>query len=120
MYYIMAEAAVLSFDFTGAAAYLDQVRTHRGITASVSTWIDMGATAENLRKDLLTAILEEYLREQMGEGQYVFTLRRFADRYEKEIVDRANQSSQVTIYPTNNLIYPYPQDEITEGRIQDL
>ena len=120
MYYIMAEAAVLSFDYAGAAAYLDQVRFHRGITTSVTTWIDMGGSSENLRKDLLTAILEDYLRELMGEGQYVFTLRRFADRYDKEIVDRANQGTQVAIYPTNNLIYPYPQDEITEGRIQDL
>jgi len=120
MYYIMAEAAVLSFDFVGAAGYLDQVRFHRGITASVTTWINMSETAENLRKDFLTAILEEYLREQMGEGQYVFTLRRFADKYDKEIVDRANQGTQVAIYPTNNLIYPYPQSEITEGRIQDL
>lgn len=120
MYYIMAEAAVLSFDFGKAASYLDTVRSHRGITTSLSSWINMNDSADNVRKELLAAILEEYLREQMGEGQYIFTLKRFAARYEQEIVEKANKGTAVAIYPISNLILPYPQTEITEGRIQDL
>ena len=100
MYYIIAEKLIKDGDNAGALAKLDEVRSHRGITDKLP--VEYSAEEE---------LMKEYYREFMSEGQLFYYLKH----------------TQLTpnIWPNYSvseadLIYPYPQDEINYGRVQEL
>ena len=101
MYYIMAEYYIRKGQNDLALSTLDIVRKHRGITE------DYNPSTTNAEEELTL----EYMREFMGEGQIFY--------YWK----RTGINCPVTTFQLSpeNLIYLYPQEEISEGgRHQDL
>ena len=84
----------------GALAKLDEVRSHRGISDTYS--VEYSAEEE---------LMKEYYREFMCEGQVFYYLKH----------TRLSTMLWPEFYLTeDNLIYPYPQDEIDYGRVQEL
>jgi len=116
MYYIMAEVRAASFDYGGAAALLDEVRSHRGISRSLTEGpiarIDLSLPSEFVQANFLDVLDDEYLTEFIGEGQYYPYLRRMWGQ-------RRHAVSFGTLGPLNK-VYPYPNEEIVYGRKQEL
>ena len=100
MYYIITEKLIKDGNNAEALAKLDEVRSHRGIS---DTFSEEYSAEEELMK--------EYYREFMCEGQVFYYLK------------HTKLSTMVwpEFYLTeDDLIYPYPQDEIDYGRVQEL
>lgn len=100
MYYILAESYIESGNDEEALNMLEEVRLHRGIDDPYSS--DVNAEEE---------LMKEYYREFIGEGQLFYYLK--------------HRHITPNIWPEfilseANLIYPYPQDELTYGRVQEL
>ncbi len=100
MYYIIAEKLIKDGDNSGALAKLDEVRSHRGITDQLPQ--EYSAEEE---------LMKEYYREFMSEGQIFYYLKH--TKLSPKIWSGFNLTEA-------NLIYPYPQDEINYGRVQEL
>lgn len=100
MYYIMAEAMMMSGKNAEARAYIDEVRSHRGITSSLPQ-----------DSDVSDVLLEEYHREFVGEDKLFY--------YLKHINARRSLSVSFAL-KADNLIYPYPDAELDYGRKQEL
>ena len=100
MYYILAECAIREGDNELALSYLNTVRKARNIQA------DLPSTA-----DALDVLNKEYYREFLNEGQLFFWLKHIG-------VDK-NFASDYIVFTEDNLILPYPTDELTYGRVQD-
>ena len=113
MYYILAENALRTFDDAGAIRYLDEVRTHRGITSSVGDILDPTSQDVWNRELLQQELFNEYLRECLGEGQFLYCVKRL------HAWGMSHFLSPITLLPVSRLEYPYPTAEITYGRIQD-
>ena len=120
MYLIMAEAALQAFDYDGALDYLDQLRSHRGISTSIKSHPTAGGAVPETKAELVAShILEEYLREMMGEGQFYYAVKRFAGEYGVNVAISGIVSSTIRLTPISVLEYPYPVSETTYGRVQD-
>ena len=120
MYLILAEAALQAFDYDGAMDYLDQVRFHRGVSASIKLHPAAGGAIMENKADLVAShILLEYLREMIGEGQFLYALKRFTAEYGASVTTSCMAQSPIHCYPISVLEYPYPTAETTYGRVQD-
>ena len=100
MYYILAESYIESGNDEEALNMLEEVRLHRGITDSYSA--DVNAEEE---------LMKEYYREFIGEGQLFY--------YLKHRHITPNIWPEFTLSEAN-LIYLYPLDELSYGRVQEL
>lgn len=100
MYYIIAESLIESGEDVQALAVLDNVRTHRGISSQLPTTVD----AE-------TELMKEYYREFISEGQIFYWLKH---KKLTPLLDTGFDLSE------EDLIYPYPDDEVSYGRVQEL
>ena len=101
MYYILAESSLKAGDGASCKAALDTVRAARGILDPIPADVDPAR-----------ALGLEYLREFINEGQYFFWLKHHGleDNPVKEYVTLSE----------DNLILPYPDEEINYGRKQEL
>lgn len=99
IYYIAAECSYQSGP-AQAAAYLDQVREHRGIGQKVDI-----STAAKLQSELL----KEYRKEMYAEGQLFYAYKR---------LNAPITGQQGTSIPASQQIYvwPLPDDEIIYGQ----
>lgn len=102
MYFIAAEA-LKATDIVAAAAMINQVRTHRGITAATIDASNFDAT-----------LLQEFRKEFIGEGQLFF----FHKRKNNAIVPR---SGGLNIIALKGYKLPIPVSEFTNspGRIDN-
>ncbi len=99
MYYIVAEDCIARGDNDGALDALNVVRSHRGITDN----LDAATDADE-------ELMLEYYREFVCEGQLFYWL-----KY-KNVQSSINSEFNLS---ASDLIYPYPDDEIDYGRVQD-
>ena len=100
MYYILAENHIANEENASAITAINEVRSHRGI--------------QDMLPDTADAALElmkEYYREFIGEGQLFYWLKH---NNVSSSLD-ANHSVKAS-----DLIYPYPDEEINYGRVQEL
>lgn len=100
MYYIVAENHVRLDENAEALLMLDKVRAARGITDAYPSTVD--ASVELTR---------EYYREFIGEGVLFYYLK--------------HKRAVTSIEPTfdlsyDDLVYPYPIEEVNYGRLQEL
>ena len=100
MYYIMAEHYITQGNPQKALEMLDIVRGHRGISENLSPDCDA-------QKELMM----EYYREFMFEGQLFYWLKH------NDISSSIWKPFSVN---ADNLIYPYPNEEVNYGRKQEL
>lgn len=100
MYYIMAEACIMDGNPSEALALLDEVRSHRGVQS------EFPATA-----DAPTELMKEYYREFVNEGQLFYWLKH------NNVTSSLFPSFAVT---AADLVYPYPDEETSYGRVQEL
>lgn len=100
MYYILAECAIREEDNELALSYLNTVRKARNILN------ELPSTA-----DAMEVLNKEYYREFLNEGQLLFWLKHIG-------VDKNIASDYIT-FTEDNLILPYPADEIIYGRVQE-
>lgn len=101
MYYIIAEYCINDGRPSDALKALDTVRNHRGIQSTLDGSAD---PSEELMK--------EYYREFVNEGQLFYWLKH-------------NNLTEPPYYPQINvsaasLTYPYPDEELSYGRVQEL
>lgn len=99
MYYILSYCDILSGDNAGALSRLDEVRAHRGI----SQMLPAGA-------DALAELEKECYREFLGEGQLMYWLKYLS------VKESLNPEFSLT---ASDLVFPYPEEEIDYGRIQE-
>lgn len=120
MYLIMAEAALQAFDYDGALDYLDQIRFHRGVSTSIKLHKTSGGAVMDTQTELIAShILVEYLREMIGEGQFLYAFKRIAGEYGQKVAANGMVQSPINCYPVSVLEYPYPLEETIYGRVQD-
>jgi len=100
MYYIMAENQIAQGNNAEALSLLDEVRSHRGITDNLTASCD--AASE---------LMLEYYREFINEGQLVYYLKH------KQVQSSAYPGFALT---ADELVLPYPDEEIKYGRVQEL
>lgn len=100
MYYIVAENLIAQGDAAGAIGLLDEVRSHRGITDRLPE----GSDAEQ-------ELMKEYYREFVSEGRLFYWLKH------KGVTSSIDENFTVN---ASDLIYPYPDEEINYGRVQEL
>jgi len=100
MYYLVVEDCIANGDRNGALDMLNQVRLHRGITDNLPSDCDVSLELE-----------KEYYREFINEGQLIYLLKH------KQVTSSLN--SQFELKATD-LIFPYPDEEINYGRVQEL
>ena len=74
----------------------------------------------NTQTELIVShILVEYLREMIGEGQFLYAFKRIAGEYGQLVANYGMVQSPINCYPVSVLEYPYPVDETIYGRVQD-
>ena len=99
LYYMIAENHIAAGDGEAALAVMNTVRAYRGIKDDLPTTTD---PEEELMK--------EYYREFISEGQLLYWIKHKG----------ASSLSSEFAFEPSQLIYPYPDDEINYGRIQEL
>lgn len=121
MYLILAEVALQAFDYDGALDYLDELRFHRGVTTSVRSHPapPSGVVLDSQTEIVLSHILAEYLREMVGEGQFLYAFKRFCGEYGLSATQSGMVQSSIHYSPISVLEFPYPVAETTYGRVQD-
>ena len=121
MYLILAEVALQAFDYDGAMDYLDQLRFHRGISTSIKVRDTAagGAVMDTKAELVASHILVEYLRETIGEGQFMYAMKRFNGEYGDHVTVHGMVQTPIRCSPISVLEYPYPVAETTYGRVQD-
>ena len=100
MYYILAESLIEKGDNEGALAVLDEVRRNRAISDTYPS----SASAED-------ELMKEYYREFQNEGKLIYWLKH------KKVESSLNSAFTLTY---RDLTFPYPDDEINYGRVQEL
>lgn len=100
MYYIVAENYVALGQNGDALAALDKVRVARGVSDAYESTADAA-----------TELMKEYYREFISEGQLVYYLKHC------RVSSSIEPSFDVTY---EDLVYPYPVDEVNYGRVQEL
>lgn len=100
MYYIVAENHIANGRNDEALAAMDEVRSHRAVSESYPS----GTDAES-------ELMKEYYREFMLEGQLFYWLKH------KNVQSSLDTNFDVS---ADDLVYPYPDDEINYGRVQEL
>ncbi len=100
MYYIVAENYVALGRNGDALAALDKVRVARGVSDAYESTADAA-----------TELMKEYYREFISEGQLVYYLKHC------RVSSSIEPSFDVTY---EDLVYPYPVDEVNYGRVQEL
>lgn len=100
MYYILAENAIASGDNAAAIGILNEVRSHRGISDDLPS-----------DTDAADVLMKEYYREFINEGQLIYWLKH------NNVKESLLPSFKVS---ADELIFPYPTDEINYGRVQEL
>ena len=108
LYYIAAEAAALEGDYVLATDYINEVRRHRGISS------DMASSSK-----VLNTLHLEYMKEFINEGQYFYWLKHSKLQYQP---DATMGTSPIVSNPIKEqeLVFPYPDEEIHYGRKQEL
>jgi len=101
MYYIQAENLIDKGDNAGALALLDEVRKHRGVIDAFPAT----AVAED-------ELMKEYYREMVNHGQLIYWLKH------KQVTKSLYEPFILT--GPKDLVFPYPDDEINYGRVQEL
>ena len=120
MYLILAESALQAFDYDGAMDYLDQLRFHRGISTSIKVRDTAGGAVMDTKAELVAShILVEYLKETIGEGQFMYAMKRFNGEYGDHVTVYGMVQTPIRCSPISVLEYPYPVAETTYGRVQD-
>ena len=100
MYYILAEKHIADGNNAQALAALDAVRAQRAITDRFPSTAD----AE-------TELMKEYYREFICEGQLFYWLKH------KQVQESLNPDFSLV---ASDLVFPYPEEEINYGRVQEL
>ena len=113
MYMIIAEAAAEKQDQETLFRALSEVRSHRGIQDPSPVNADPNFASPNF---WFSGVMLEYIREFQGENTGYFAARRLYQKSRGWInVDPDWATRLGTLTP-----YPYPTDEISYGRHQDL
>ncbi|MBR1872316.1 MAG: RagB/SusD family nutrient uptake outer membrane protein [Bacteroidales bacterium] len=120
MYYIIAEKALRDDDAKAFYDALNAVRSHRGISAPLeeSAYSDDSvlSPSEMRWQGGSYQLYAEYLKEFVGEGQAFYFIKRFMP-YSMEV----KHTSVSYIYTDwRTLTFPYPVEETTYGRVQEL
>lgn len=102
LYYMIAESAIKKGDDTKAREALDVVRHYRGITE------DLPETAV-----LQRTLTDEYIKEFINEGQLFYYLKRNLS------TGISTTDYKLPGLAAKDLIYPYPEDEVNYGRVQE-
>ena len=113
MYMIIAEVAAEKKDQETVFAALSEVRSHRGIQDPSPVNADPNFVSTNY---MLSGVLMEYVREFQGESAGYYAARRIPGKTQYWVnIDMDWLARIQTLTP-----YPYPTDEISYGRHQDL
>lgn len=99
MYYMIAENHIASGENAQALAAMNTVRAHRGIKD------DLPADTDPEKE-----LVKEYYREFISEGQLLYWMKHKG----------ASSLSDEFAFKASDLTYPYPEEEINYGRIQEL
>jgi len=100
MYYMIAENKIAQKNNAAALKTLDEVRRHRGISEELVETADAD-----------DELMREYYKEFLNEGQLIFWLKH------KNVQQSLNPSFTVK---GTDLTFPYPDEEINYGRVQEL
>lgn len=111
MYYILAECGLRKLNFSKLLANLNEVRRHRGIQDDFE--LSMGL-------DPLRELSMEYAREFYNEGQYFHYVKRMGPdvALSWQGIFSSSQYKDLKGDPSL-LVFPFPEDEINYGRVQD-
>lgn len=111
MYMIIAEVAAEKGDRDTVVEAVGAIRSHRGIQDIAASFI--GQTESTYY--LAFAVFVEYVKEFMGEGIAYYATRRMMPKMHTFLNLHQDWSPRLWLTP-----YPYPTDEISYGRHQDL
>lgn len=110
MYYILAECSARDGRKAEALTYMDEVRTHRGITSNYAD-----------STDAMQQLFWEYMREFINEGQFFYYLKRDNLEHKPNFVVSGSAGITTTVnLRQKDLVFPYPDEEIFYGRNQEL
>lgn len=113
MYMIIAEVAAEKEDQEALFQALSEVRSHRGIQDPSPVGADPNFISPTF---WMSGLLMEYVREFQGESCAYFAARRLPRKFKGWVNADVDWSRRVdTLTP-----YPYPTDELSYGRHQDL
>jgi len=125
MYLIQAEAALHAFDYEGALAFVDQVRYHRGVSTPIAEVMPIILPEQSYfgrDQQIASVIFREYLTELLGEGQFLYAVKRFYGEFGRSLFSMnanvINRSAKIG-GSTVSIMYPYPVSETTYGRVQE-
>ena len=107
MYLIIAEVAAEKEDVDKAKEVLGELRSHRGITDVAASFVGTPANLE--------AVHLEYVKEFIGEGIGYYASRRMMPKIRLHLNMHQDWLPRLWLTP-----YPYPTDELSYGRHQDL
>ena len=110
MYLIIAEAAAEKGDRDTVLSVLGEIRSHRGIQDVESSFYGITNTDA-----LMSAVHTEYVKEFIGEGIAYYASRRLMTKIHEHINMDTDWLTRMWLTP-----YPYPTDEVSYGRHQDL
>jgi hypothetical protein len=111
MYLIIAEAAAERSETDKVKEVLGEIRSHRGIQDIDASLIWIGVNID----DLLDHVYLEYVKEFIGEGIAYYASRRLVPKMGAFINIDIDWFNRMHLTP-----YPYPTDELSYGRHQDL
>ena len=125
MYLIQAEAALHAFDYEGALSFVDQVRYHRGVSTPIAEVMPIIVPEQSYfgrDQQIASVIFREYLTELLGEGQFLYAVKRFYGEYGSSLFSMnynvINLSAKIG-GSSVSIMYPYPVAETTYGRVQE-
>ncbi len=127
MYFILAEAAFIKGDFEETIRCINEIRSHRGITNSITLKYTV-SDSEGIHTKTLDAtdiweiFMSEYLREFITEGPCFYFIKRVHNKSYMENINKFNRKiihSDFMNFANNYSKFPYPAEEFTYGRIQD-
>ena len=125
MYLIQAEAALHAFDYDGALAFVDEVRHHRGVSTPIAEVMPIIVPEQSYfgrDQQIASVIFREYLTELLGEGQFLYAVKRFYGESGRSLFSmNANVINLSAKIGGSNvsIMYPYPVAETTYGRVQE-
>lgn len=107
MYLIIAEVAAENGDTDKVKEVLAEIRSHRGIQDVEASFFGFPLT--------LDTVLLEYVKEFIGEGIGYYAARRLRPKIHMQLNMHQDWLPRLLLTP-----YPYPTDELSYGRHQDL
>ena len=122
MYLIQAEAALHAFDYEGALSFVDQVRYHRGVSTPIAEVMPIILPEQSYfgrDQQIASVIFREYLTELLGEGQFLYAVKRFTGEFGISFITFQNDVVNTSVIGKSNIMYPYPVAETTYGRVQE-